>query len=259
MTSLRAQVRSAIEKLPLPVAYYLRARWCSLSGLANGLPVPPPRLTWLVAGHYDVVKSLRNGIITSQNIRHALSRNGLDIEQFPEILDFGCGSGRVLRNWRLLAKTKVNGVDCNAEHIRWCRKFLPFALFERNDLHPPLGFPAEAFAFVYACSVFTHLGEPLQRAWMAELRRVLKEGGCLLITTHGEALLEHLGSADQSRFRAGDLVVVREDQSGTNACTAFHPAGYVRQRLAIGFDVVDFIPAGASGTGRQDIHLLRKN
>ena len=61
--------------------YFVAARWCRISGIAGGLPVPPRQLTWLVAGHYDVVKSLRNGRRTSENIREALGRAGLRLEE----------------------------------------------------------------------------------------------------------------------------------------------------------------------------------
>jgi SAM-dependent methyltransferase len=240
------------------VRYFAAARWCTLSGLADGLPVPPARLTWLVAGHYDVAKSLRNGRLTAANIVHCLSRNGLSIHDFPEILDFGCGSGRVLRNWKSLTTTRVYGTDYNPDPIRWCATHLPFAHFSTNDLAPPLQWRPETFTFVYACSVFTHLAEPLQHAWISELRRVLRPGGHLLMTTHGEFWLKALTDAEKAHFGQGRLVVRNPEASGTNACGAYHPVAYVTQHLAAGFRVVDCMPEGAAGTGMQDIYLLRK-
>ena len=64
-----------------------------------------------------------------------------------------------------------DGTDYNEDSIRWCQRTLRFAEFVKNDLHPPLRWPDEKFTFVYACSVFTHLEESLQHAWMRELRR----------------------------------------------------------------------------------------
>lgn len=257
MTPLR-RLQVAITDPSSPLRYFVAARWCRLSGIAGGLPVPPRKLTWLVAGHYDVVKSLRNGRLTSENICHALSRNGLSIEDFGEILDFGCGSGRVLRNWRSLKTTRVYGTDYNEESIRWCRAHLPFAQFAGNELHPPLGWPDDTFAFVYACSVFTHLDEPLQHAWMSELRRVLRPGGYFLFTTHGEFWLKVLSDGNKARFLSGQLVVLDGEASGRNACAVYHPTRYVRERLAKGYELTDHIPSGATGTGMQDIHLFRK-
>ena len=112
--SLRHWLSESARKLRLavsartasPARYFVAAQWCRVSGLAGGLAVPPRHLTWLVAGHYDVVRSLRNGRLTSQNIRETLTRSGLRLEDFGEILDFGCGSGRVLRNWKSLKTTR---------------------------------------------------------------------------------------------------------------------------------------------------------
>src|SRR5688572_29761970 len=49
--------RTRLDELTMQVRYYAASRWCVLSGIANGLPVPPPRLTWLVADHFMVVRS----------------------------------------------------------------------------------------------------------------------------------------------------------------------------------------------------------
>jgi len=251
-------LQPTIAGTPSPVRYFMAAQYCHLSGIANGLPVPPRRLTWLVAGHYDVVKSLRNGRRTSETIRETLARADLNIEDFGAILDFGCGSGRVLRNWKSLRATRVYGADYNDEHIRWCRRHFRFAEFVRNDLQPPLPWDDKTFAFVYACSVFTHLEESLQHAWMGELRRILKPGGHLLFTTHGEGYLTSLTDTERATFLQGQLVVRNGIESGRNTCGVYHPFEYVATQLTAGFSVLQHIPEGATGTGRQDIYLLKK-
>jgi SAM-dependent methyltransferase len=250
--------QTAVETLTMRGRYFVASCWCSISGIANGLPVPPPRLTWLVADHFMVVRSLRNGIRSAEQIRETLARHRLRIDDFPEVLDFGCGSGRVLRNWRTLTTTRVYGTDYNSEMIRWCRTHLRFAHFATNELHPPLAWDDGTFAFIYALSVFTHLDVPLQKAWIAELRRALKRGGYLLITTHGEYCVSRLDEGQQAAFRAGEIVVHRGEKSGTNQCSVFHPPAWVTTHLLHGFVLLDHIPAGATATGMQDIYLLQK-
>ena len=49
-----------------------------------------------------------------------------------------------------------------------------------------------------------------------------------------------------------------EDVAGTNLCSAFHPAEYVRGVLARGFEFVEHAPEGAKGNPRQDLVLLRR-
>src|SRR5262249_27140661 len=149
------------------------------------------------------------------------------------------------------------GTDLNPAAVRWCRTNLAFASFEENGLAPPLPFEDGRFELVYALSVFTHLPEELQLAWMKELRRVLRPGGWLLLSTHGDAYRERLDADERVRFRAGDLVVRWEQVAGTNLCSAFHPESYVRTHLANGLDVVEFSPQGAVGNPHQDLTVLR--
>ena len=53
-------------------------------------------------------------------------------------------------------------------------------------------YPDATFDLIYAFSVFTHLAPAGQTFWIAELTRVLKPGGCLFLTTHGEHYLPQL-------------------------------------------------------------------
>ncbi len=224
----------------------------------DGLPLPPLKQMMFVAGTPEVNWFLEGGRLAAQSVRETLEKNGLALEAFSAVLDFGCGCGRVLRHWRNIQGPQWRGADYNAEMIRWCQHNLSFAQFAINPLDPPLPYPAATFDFVYALSVFTHMPEALQHAWMAELGRVLKPGGYLLITTHGERFLGTLTSSEKAQFHAGQLVVTDAEAAGTNLCGAYHPERYVRERLAAGFDVVDVIPAGAKGHAGQDIYLLRR-
>jgi SAM-dependent methyltransferase len=183
---------------------------------------------------------------------------GTPLDELGTLLDFGCGCGRVLRHWVHLENTRVTGCDVNPKMVGWCRENLPFADVAVNDSTPPLGHEDSSLGLVYAFSVFTHLTEPAQHAWMRELGRVLKPGGNLLVSTLGEHYLslDRLSPAERARFRAGELVVLYEDSSGSSLCSAYHPPGYVRSRLAEGFEYVRFLPA--ADDGRHDLHLLRK-
>jgi hypothetical protein len=111
---------------------------------------------------------------------------------------------------------------------------------------------------VYALSVFTHLTEELQTAWRDELRRVLRPGGRLLVTTHGRAYLPRLESDERLRFERGELVVRWADLAGSNLCSAYHPERYVRETLAHGFDLSTIEPEGARGNPTQDLVVLRR-
>ena len=224
----------------------------------DGLPLPPPELIVRVAGTPDVDWFLRGGRLAAGSIRAALWRQGRRIEELDAMLDFGCGCGRVTRNWIALHGTDVCGSDTNERAIEWCRRNLPFATFEPNGLAPPLVFETGRFELVYALSVFTHLPEELELLWMRELERVLRPGGYLLLSTHGESYVRRLSAEERARFADGEVVVRWEQVAGTNLCTTFHPPAYVRERLAAGFEAVDFVPEGAKGNPHQDLFVFRR-
>jgi len=223
----------------------------------DGLPLPPSALIYQVAGTADMTWFLEAGARAAQSIRTTLSRNGLELEEFESILDFGCGCGRVVRHWARL-HAQIVATDVNPRAITWCRRNLPFGRFIANDPAPPLAFEPGTFELVYALSVFTHLPAVMQRPWMEELLRVTARGGYVIFSTHGVRYLPNLSSEQQARFLAGKLVVLNEDAAGTNRCGAYHPMAYVRDALTAGSILVDAIPEGALGNPYQDLYLLRK-
>lgn len=227
-----------------------------LRGTADGVPIPPSRLIYLVAGTYDIDWFLKLGEAGARTIRETLARNGVDIAKLSSILDFGCGCGRVIRHFSGLKGVKVCGSDYNPKLIRWCSRNLTFAEFKVNQLDPPLPYAAQSFDLVYALSVFTHWGHDLQLAWIDEMRRIIRPGGHLLMTTHGESYLPGLGKDEQARFCSGELVVRRQHLAGKNICTAFYADQYLRKNLTRGCTVVDFVPQGAKGNPTQDLYLL---
>ena len=111
------------------------------NGMSDGLPVPPPRLRILVAASPDIAWFLEGGRRGAQSIRDILQKNGVPSSPPESMLDFGCGCGRVLRNFAGTGG-EICGSDLNPKLIAWCRKSLSFARFETNGLEPPLAFPS---------------------------------------------------------------------------------------------------------------------
>lgn len=247
--SIRDRLR-VVRAIQSNIHYWFR-------GSPDGLSLPPARLILLVAGTPDVAWFLTGGRLAFESIGAALSSAGLDARGFETVLDFGCGCGRVTRHWAG-SPAAIYGCDYNRKLVDWCRRNLPFARFEKNELAPPLVFAAGTFDFVYALSVFTHLPEPLQISWMKELRRILKPDRHFLLTVHGTRYVEHLTEDERRRFESGRLVV-KEGFPGSNRFGAYHPYAYVKEILAEGFTLVDFIPEGARGNPHQDVYLLRRS
>jgi SAM-dependent methyltransferase len=225
----------------------------------GGLPVPPATLRAQVGpSHADLKTFLTSGRRHSELVRDVLRDDGTLIEDLEAILDWGCGCGRVLRHWSSLPQTRVCGCDIDARMVEWCEEHLPFAEVAVTALAPPLPYEDETFDLVYAFSVFTHLSEELQHAWMAECFRILRPGRYLLISTLGEYYLSlsRLNDSERRTFDAGNVVVLYEGSAGSSMCSAYHPPRYVHENLAAEFELVTFRPA--ADDGRHDIHLFRK-
>jgi SAM-dependent methyltransferase len=226
-------------------------------GASDGLPLPSARLVYLVSGQYNVEAFYNNGIQGFECIKAVLRKNGLYADTFKNILDFGCGCGRITRHWKQLNRARIYGVDYNAGLLGWCRKNLPFASYEINKPMSMLRRDSGVFDFIYAASVFTHLSEQPQTFWIQELKRVLKPGGIFLITVHGMTRLNQLPETEKRRFLAGKPVIVGRNFSGTNFCCVYHPEQYVKNNIARGFKLLDFLPGGAKDTN-QDMYLFQK-
>jgi SAM-dependent methyltransferase len=223
----------------------------------DGLPIPPVPLILCVTGTPDIEWFLTGGRLAADSIRSILSRNGVDIDRARATLDFGCGCGRVARSWAGVAG-EVHGCDYNRRLVEWCQRHLRFGRFAANDLRPPLPYPDGRFDLVHALSVFTHLPEELQRPWMEELQRVVEPGGHLILSVHGARYRDELAPEERRRFDEGRLVVRLERSAGTNLCGAYHPVEYVRETLARGFTILDYVAEGALGNPHQDLVLLRR-
>jgi SAM-dependent methyltransferase len=76
--------------------------------------------------------------------------------------------------------------------IVFCRREVKYGNFELTAAMPPLPFPEERFDLIYAYSVFSHLAESVADRWIDELRRVLRPGGALILTTRDRFFLDDL-------------------------------------------------------------------
>jgi SAM-dependent methyltransferase len=104
------------------------------------------------------------------------------------VLDFGCGAGRVLRQFTEEARSAdFWGSDIDRPSVEWAQGALcpPFQVV-LNGEQPPIDLPDEKFDLIYCISVFTHLTDRWA-PWLLEMRRLLKPGGLLVATVHGAA------------------------------------------------------------------------
>ena len=230
----------------------------------EGLPVPPARLRYRVHGAVGREGFLRIGERGAHDLARGLKAAGRDFASYERVLDFGCGCARVLR-WVMgrAPRARLCGTDIDPEAIAWCRENVPGVTFTVNDASPPLPYEEASFDLVYGISVFTHLDEPPQLAWLEELRRVLRPGGIALLTTHGPSLQEGLRPDQRAALRESGFafVVSRTGRYKLDGLpdfyqTAFHTEDYVRRQWARFFEVRAYLGQGM--TGYQDLVVVEK-
>lgn len=234
----------------------LRARGNPAVG-EDGKPLPPPLLMIQVVGHADADAFQRHGRAATEIIHGAVSRHRPVHEL--RVLDFGCGCGRVARHWPAIgAPQTLHGCDYNARAVKWCRRNLPFLDAAVNDLAPPLPYGDDEFDLVYALSVFTHLDADMQRAWMTELRRIVKPGGLIFFTIKGDRHAgEELQGDDLERYRRGDLVVTHQAAQGLNLCAAYANEDWVEANLLHAARLLERRNYGTAMMGGQDAYLIQ--
>jgi SAM-dependent methyltransferase len=187
---------------------WLRAEWWLRDRFERrppGLPVPPAVMRFRVGEDSRLDAFLEVGRLTAQNLEAVLAQAGFDLSPGRAVLDFGCGCGRTLR-WLIGRFPEVHwrGADVDAEAIAWCQAHMPGAAFVSGQPLPPLPFEGASFDLIYAISVFTHLNEDFQRAWIVELERMLKPGGMLLLSVYSERVWR--AQPEAASVAAGEFV-----------------------------------------------------
>ena len=88
------------------------------------------------------------------------------------------------------------------------------------------------------------------------MARIVKPGGHLLMTVHGGAYLVDLNEEQRQQFQSGQLVVKYGDRVGENACGAYHPVQYVREKFCYAFDILEIVEQ--EHPRWQDAYLFRR-
>jgi SAM-dependent methyltransferase len=123
-------------------------------------------------------------------LERLMAAAGRSMEEFVDVLDWGCGPGRVtLRVLEKYGHVRMIGVDTDAGAIEWLNDLGSDATFLTIEPHPPMPLPDERFELVINHSVLTHIDGDAQRAWLAEITRLLRPGGLFVTSVHGVNVL----------------------------------------------------------------------
>lgn len=208
----------------------------------NCLPVPPLELITRVGGWADFDHFLGVGRKIFWDLKRLLKSVDKEFSSFSSILDFGCGCGRITRFLQPANEQTIIGADIDPQSIAWCSQHLShIAQFKVTNALPPLPFADAEFDLVYCISVFTHLPEEMQFQWLHELQRVLKPGGLLITSIHGET--PQLGSPELvAEFdRKGFIYVHAGDTPGLPEFyqTTFHTKKYIMEQWSQYFEILN--------------------
>lgn len=259
---LRRLARRLMERTGLIVPYYRWLERRSVRGLDvrvdDGRPMPPAELVVMVSGPSHAWFSER-GRADAAMFRDLAARHGQDIALGLDVLDFGCGVGRIAR-W--LAPEvealggRFTGSDLNPRLSGWCAANLA-GRYLTNALRPPLALPDAGTDLIYAHSVLTHLAEATATAWLAELRRVLRPGGLALLTFHDESYAAAWAPPEvAARLGPEAYVVWNNAMEGSNYLSAWTTRAQLAQMAAPWFETVEIIP-GRTDEPAQAIAVLR--
>jgi SAM-dependent methyltransferase len=224
-------------------------------------PFPPENLRKRVHGDEDALSFSNIGKIINFNIYSSI-KSIIRLSDQSNILDFGCGCGRVLRYfYKWYSDSLFYGVDIDQEAISWCQRELArIGKFVKNEESPPLPFCDEFFDFIYSISVFTHLPEDMQFVWLEELRRITKKGGYIIITTHGEELFNsYVPEVSRNQFiEKGFYYLIGEKTEGLPDFyhSSFHSKDYIYKNWSKLFEIDKIINKGIAG--HQDLILCRR-
>jgi|SRR6185312_11610424 len=207
-----------------------------------------------VIGNRDPRGFLDSGATDFHRLDSVVRRvTGKALGAHANVLDWGVGCGRLARHFPN-AGGRLSGCDIDHDNVAWCNDRLR-GRFVASSLQPPLPFADGEFDVVYGISVFTHLRESLQDRWLDELRRVVRPGGIVLTTVHGETAVDfqRLSPAEYhkllSAIAAKGLLAGGAnhqldgfvDEPG-EYLNVFHHRDYVQRHWQRGFDVLHVIP-----------------
>ena len=218
-----------------------------------------------VSGNTNPAIFRLEGYTTFKKLDQALrSTANRSIGEFQNILDWGCGCGRLTRYFYLLPQAKITGTDVEKENLRWCREQLSYGRFLDAPLHPPTELEPDSFDLLIGISVFSHLNERDQVEWLQELRRVVKPGAMLLVSVLGDATAgrtfwsrKQWDDWQRKGFFSGD----NDDLAGRLEeehyyVNSYITSDYIRRNWSRFFECLEIIPAYIGN--HQDLVIMRK-
>ena len=179
--------------------------------------------------------------------------------QGKRVLDFGCGVGRVLRQFAPEAgEAEFWGCDLDKPSLEWLEASLspPFNFFESGEA-PGLPQPDGSFDLIYAYSVYTHFTDNWA-GWLREHHRVLADGGLLFATFLGKGMLEPLTGEKWDEDQIGMNPLMHGYPWDRGGPIAINSPWWIRAHWGRAFDIVELLPVIEEGVPSHGVIVARK-
>ena len=191
--------RRASDELPAGADEVDRRRFLLSLGVHHGVAGVLERTGLTAAMPPEEVHSMARGpLATGGSAYYAdLVADGFESANAPieggmDCLDFGCSSGRAVRVLAAaLGDCEWHACDPIADAVEWARANIDGVRFVQSPERPPLPYDDGSFDRIYAISIWSHFSASAALAWLAEMHRILRPGGALLLTTHGLQTVAH--------------------------------------------------------------------
>ena len=199
-------------------------------------------------------------------LESALAMVGRRPADVTRVLDFGCGYGRVLRAIvQHIEPRRVDVFDVDQQGVAFCAR--EFGVTGLGFTRPWdwSSVPFATYDLIWAGSVFTHLGEAFTREMLELWCSLLRPGGVLVFTTHGD---EAIRRAESGFFDTRYQVAaprVRADYAARGFCFlpygdadfAILPFSFERRaEFGMTWMSEDYIAKLVDAVGKGDLRLV---
>jgi SAM-dependent methyltransferase len=146
--------------------------------------------------------------------------------------------------------------------VAFCQKNLRPGEFVPIDAWPPTPYESGSFDLVIGYSIFTHLSQAAQSAWLDEMRRIIRPGGLFLASTHGDFSGEFLDPSSREDLLRNGIIDGFLD-SGLDGIapegyyrTVYQTRDYTTREWSKYFEIVEYLERGTGNF--QDLVVMRR-
>lgn len=126
--------------------------------------------------------------------KECCERLGCSFNSEQKILDFGCGWGRISQTlYRYFEPKNIFSADIQDEALDFCRDsgLATNIISTKNNF---INLDEYSLDYIFAFSVFSHLSEDNANFWMNYFNKLLKPGGCIVVTTRAKSIIKYASS-----------------------------------------------------------------